>query len=100
GQADQVALRSDARSEVCNLDGELCQLRRALSARLLGLQRCGQNHSCRRLCSRLSAASGGLDRGPSKNPGQDHAGEMAGKKYPGISVSFVAIGKEIFRYGW
>src|SRR5207244_1477397 len=47
-----------------------------------------------------SAASRRLDRGASEKPGQDHAGEMAGKRHPVISVSSVAHRKEIFCHAW
>src|SRR4026209_2739605 len=45
GQTDQAALRPDARSEICDFHGQLLELRWAVSTRLFGLQRRGQNHS-------------------------------------------------------
>src|SRR3990172_2482330 len=79
GQAHQAALRPDARSQVCHLDGQLLELRRAVSIGLFGLQGRGQDHSRRRLRSRLPAAPRSAHRRALKDSRQDDARALAGE---------------------
>jgi len=41
---------------------------------------CGQDHSCRCLCSGVSTTPGGFDRGAVENSGENHEGAVAGEK--------------------